>query len=62
MRARWLNGGLLLEPENPIECEAMLVLLRSIRYELPEGYDEDGGQSAPPPDATGSCNSGSELM
>jgi len=60
MRVRWYNGGLLIEPEGPIEAEAMLVLLQNMRYELPQGYNEDG-RHTPSKDASGSTERGGDL-
>ena len=60
MRVFWHNGALCAEPESPVESEALLLLARSLRYELPDGYDEDG-RHEPKPDASGSCNAG-ELL
>ena len=31
----WLQGGLHLEPENPVESEAMMLLLHDVKYIVP---------------------------
>ena len=63
MRVFWLNGGLMVEPENPVEAEAMLLLARNIRYELPVGHDEDGrGERARDEGTTGQCDAGSDIQ
>jgi len=33
MRVYWWQGGLHAEPENPVETEALMVLLDGLRYE-----------------------------
>lgn len=59
MRVFWHNGAVCAEPEGPIEAEAMLLLLRNVRYELPENYNEDG-HGKPPENASGQ-GSGDDL-
>lgn len=39
MKVSWWQGGLHLEPESPVESEALLVLLHSVHYERPPETD-----------------------
>jgi hypothetical protein len=62
MRVFWLNGGLMIEPETPVEAEAMLLLARNIRYDLPNGYDEDGRGTPAGDSSIGECDAGTDLQ
>lgn len=35
MRVFWWQGGIQVQPETPVEAEAMLVLLHGLKYEPP---------------------------
>lgn len=59
MRLFWLNGCLCAEPETPVESEALLILARSCRYDLPDGHCEDGRQDEA--GDSGACN-GSDIQ
>lgn len=39
MKVTWWNGGLHIEPESQVEAEAMMLLLRSIKNEIPPEDD-----------------------
>ena len=45
MRVFWWQGGLQIQPETPVEAEAMLVLLDGFKYEPPPQTKDDGSRS-----------------
>jgi hypothetical protein len=49
MRVFWWQGGLQIQPESPVEAEAMLVLLHGFKYEPPPQSGDGGSRS-------GSCS------
>ena len=59
MKVFWLNGGLHIEPESDVEAEALLVLTRAWRMELPE--ENDSPTRARHDDSGGSCHAGGDL-
>jgi hypothetical protein len=44
MRVFWWQGGLQIQPENPVETEAILVLLDGLKYEPPP--ERDGARTS----------------
>lgn len=57
MIVRWSQGGVLIEPESPVETEALLILTRTLRIQIPEEDDHPKPPSANDP-RSGSCGAG----
>jgi len=59
MKAFWLNGGLMIQPENSVEREALTYLLRIFHLELPPECDRP---SPPNPSLNGQVEKGSDIQ
>ncbi len=61
MRAFWLNGGLHIEPESGVEFEALLILTRTFRLDLPPENDAPKTASESSAEGMGSCERGLDI-